>query len=238
MVMPRTTKVLLLISALGAIAAVYGGVSVNEACLAIGLVVAFMALLFAPVIHIRAKKRQRLFERQGALLVWEYSQSEAERIAAREAKKTKKTSIQLSVVAAVCLAIIFAPFVALSETQATRYLLLGLGIAAVILPFTSIYFAPAYTVSLIKKIPSVSIIGRDYILMNNRYLGINDRADLRLVHAAVKPGADGEECLTLTYKFRMKYGNPISFPVNVPIPGGRNDQAKQFSEWLKTEQRA
>jgi hypothetical protein len=236
--MPKHITALIAVSVLSTIAAVYGGVAGREGYLAIGLAAAFLSLIFIPVFYIRAKKRRRLYARQDALLVWDYAPSEAERIAAREAIRIRKTSIRLSILVSVCMAIIFAPFVALAETPLARYLLLYIGVISVLLPFSSVYIAPAYTVSLIKRVPSLTIVGRDYILINNRYVGINDRAELKLVSAGVKHGGDGEEILQLTYKFRMKYGNPISFPVDIPIPWGRSEQAVQFAERHRADQRS
>ena len=231
--MPKNIVAMIVIAALGAIAAVYGGVSGSGAFLAAGLAVAFLLLVFIPVFYIRAKKRRRLFSRQDALLVWNYAPHEAERIAKREAGKTRRQSVRLSILASVCLAIIFAPFIVITESAGTRLLLLCIGIAAMLLPFISVAAAPSYTAAQIKKIPSVTIIGRDYILLNNRYIGINDRGGLMLVSAEVRAGDSGIAALLLTYTFLMRYGNVIHYTVEAPVPWGRNDEAMQFAESLR-----
>jgi hypothetical protein len=71
-------------------------------------------------LYARAEKRRRLFSRQDALLIWSYAPHETEQIARAEAERTRKQSVRLSVLASVCLAIIFAPFVFLSESDSTR----------------------------------------------------------------------------------------------------------------------
>ena len=219
--MPKHIIAFIVVAALGAAATVYGGVCGSDAALGVGLPVGFLSLLFIPILYVRANKRRRLFARQDALLVWDYAPYEAERIAAGEARKTRKTSVQLSVLMAVCLAILFAPFIFFVEIpQSARQLLMIIGPVTVLLPFASIYFAPAYTVSQIRRCPCRTIIGPDYILLSNRYIGINDRADLRLVRAEVKHGAGGEETLQLTYTFKMKYGNPHQLSCRCPDPIG------------------
>jgi hypothetical protein len=227
--MPKATTVLIVIASLGAAAALYGIVTGLEASLAAGLALTFIALLMIPVLNQRAKKKRRFMDRRDALLVWEYAAYETQAIAADAVKKVRKTSLRLSISFSVCLAIIFTPFVALTKTGEVRFLILFIGILAVLLPFSSLCFAPAYTSSLIRRIPSLSIIGRDYILMNNRYLGINDRADLKLKTASVVTRGGGA-VLTLVYTFRAKYGGRIEHIVEVPIPGGRLDEAKRFAD--------
>ena len=234
--MPSSVVALLVVAVLGALTAVYGGIQGSEGLLAAGLAVGFLSLILAPVLNQRANKRMRLFGRQDALLVWNYAPYETERIAASESRKTRKTSIRLSILSAVSLAVIFASFAVIAESDQARTLLLYIGTAAVLLPFISVWLAPAYTAAQIRKIPSTTIIGHDYILLNNRYIGINDRGGLTLVGAEVKQGSDGAGTLLLIYKFRMKYGSLMSFPVGVPIPQGQSVQAEQFAERLKTAQ--
>jgi hypothetical protein len=43
----------------------------------------------------------------------------------------------------------------------------------------------------------MTIVGRDYILMNNRYIGINDRAKLTLVNARAVTGENSTAKLFL-----------------------------------------
>lgn len=234
--MPSSIIILIGSAVLGIIALVCGIIADIDILFGLGLADAFMSLIFIPVFYLRAKKRRRIFARQDALIIWQYAPYEAEHIAAMEAKKVRKSSVGLSVLACVCLVIIFAPFIVIIEDTATKHLLLYIGIIAALLPFTSLYIAPAYTVRQITKIPSVTIIGRDYILLNNRYIGINDRAALTLVDAVVKTGGiayGGVSALFLTYTFLMRYGNIMHFTVDVPIPGNCTADAVRFAEGLQ-----
>jgi hypothetical protein len=136
--------------------------------------------------------------------------------------------------------VIFAPFPVIIEDPATKQLLLYIGIAAALLPFTSLLIAPAYTSRQITRDLSVTVIGRDYVLLNNRYIGINDRTSLTLVDAEIKMGGDtttgGVTSLFLTYTFTMKYGNIMHITAEVPIPGSRTMEAHRFVENMKQEQ--
>jgi hypothetical protein len=240
--MPGSIIILIGTAAVGAIAVVFGLVTDIDIVFALGLADAFLSLIFIPVFYMRAKKRQRIFARQDALLIWQYAAFEAAHIAATEAQKIRKTSIRLSVLASVCLAIIFAPFTVILEDAGAKQLILYIGIAAVLLPFTSLFIAPACTVRQITRIPSVTVIGRDYILLNNRYIGINDRASLTLADAEVKTvgnaAAGGRTALFLTYTFTMRYGTIMHFTVEVPIPGNRMTEAAGFAEYVKAGQKA
>ena len=227
--MPGPTRALLIISALGAIVAVYGGVTGTEEILGAGVAAAALPYAFMPVLYQRSKKKERLKSRVDALLVWEYCLDEAERIAVHEMKRTRKSSVGLSILLAVCLAIIFAPFIVIAETAEIRSLLLGIGLAAVFLPFLSIYLAPAYTASQIRKTPCLTIVGHDYILVCNRYIGINDRGDLKLKTAGVATRDHYFPVLVLVYTFRGRYGGRINYTVEVPIPQDRVDEAERFA---------
>ncbi len=237
--MPGSIAILIGSAALGIIAFVCGIIADLDILFGVGLAEAFLSLILIPVLYLRAKKRRRIFARQDALLIWQYEPNETEHIAAAEAKKVRKSSVGLSILACVCLMIIFAPFIVIIEESSTKELLLYIGIIAALLPFTSLYIAPAYTARQITKAPSVTVIGRDYILINNRYIGINDRASLTLVDAAVKTGSrayGGSHALYLTYTFLMKYGNIMHFTVEVPIPGSRKTEAADFAESIKAVQ--
>jgi hypothetical protein len=232
--MPTSIAIVIASAAMGVIITVYGVIADIGILAGVGLADAFTSLIFIPVIAVHSKKRHRISARRDALLVWQYASYEAEEIAAREAKKIRRTSRGLSVLASISLMVIFAPFTIILENPETKKLLLYIGMIAALLPFTSLYIAPAVTVRQIKKAPTVTIIGRDYILLNNRYIGINDRAELTLVEAEVKKSALVEDegkrsALFVTYTFRMKYGNIMHFTVEVPIPNGRQAEATEFA---------
>lgn len=237
--MAGSIVVLIGTAALGAIAIVYGLMAEMNILFALGLTDAFLSLILIPVLSIRNKKKRRILARRDTLLVWQYASYEAAHIATLEAKKTRKTSLKLSVLACICLAVIFAPFTVIIEEAATKELILYIGIAAALLPFSSLYIAPAYTIRQITRVPSVTVIGRDYILLNNRYIGINDRTSLTLVDAEIKRGAGSKasasyiNTLYLTYTFTMKYGTIMHFTVEVPIPGNRTAEAQRLIDNLK-----
>jgi hypothetical protein len=238
--MPNSIVILIGTAVLGVIAIIFGLLVDMNIVFALGLTDAFISLILMPVFYTRGKKMQRIFNRQDALLVWQYAPYEAAHIAGLEAKKTRKASVKLSILACVCLAVIFAPFPVIIEDAATKQLLLYIGIAAALLPFTSLLIAPAWTSRQITKDPSLTVIGRDYILLNNRYIGINDRASLTLVDAEIKTGGNtatgGFTALFLTYTFTMKYGSIMHFSVEVPIPGSRAKEATEFAKYIKGQQ--
>lgn len=238
--MPASIIILIGSAAMGIIALAFGIAADNGVLFGLGLADAFISLLLIPVFYVRANKRRRIFARQDALLIWQYEPYEAAHIAAATAKKVRKSSVGLSILACVCLSIIFAPFIVIIEDTTTKYLLLYIGIAAALMPFASLLIAPAVTVRQITLMPSMTVIGRDYILINNRYIGINDRASLTLVDAVVKSGSGmtlgGGSALFLTYTFLMRYGNIMHFTVEVPIPGNRITEAVRFAESLRTAQ--
>lgn len=227
--MPTSTYILIIIAVISAGAAVYGGTTGGEGLLAAGLSIAFLSGIFAPIIHIRARKKARIRERQDALLIWRYGIQETDCIAEREAKKTRKSSISISILMCVCFIIIFLPFAVIIQAPENRFLIIYIGAIVALLPFISVYLAPMYTANQIRKQPSVTVIGRDYIIINNRYIGINDRAELTLKGAAIKPNPDGTGVLTLDYMFRMRYGH-MHYKADVPIPQGRVAEAEQFRD--------
>lgn len=229
--MPASTYILIFITVISAGGAVYGGITGREGLLAAGLTIAFLSGIFAPIIHIRARKKARIRDRQDALLIWYYSLNEAARIAEQEAKKTRKSSIAISILMCICLIIIFLPFTVITQAPENRFLIIYIGAIVALLPFTSVFLAPMYTANQILKQPSVTIIGRDYILVNNRYIGINDRAELTLKGAAVKLSPDGTGVLSLDYTFKMRYGH-MHYTAGVPIPQGRIAEAEQFKDRL------
>jgi hypothetical protein len=245
--MSRGIGLLIGSAVLGALAIIFGLVSDTNILFALGLADTFLSLLLIPVFVTRDKKRARISLREDALLVFQYSADEAARIAAVEAKKTRTSSIKLSILACICLAVIFAPFPVILENQIARELVFTIGIVVAVVPFLSLVLAAFSVVRQITKEPSVTVVGRDYILLTNRYLGINDRTSLTLVDAEVKAGgnayrkkntrkkdgAQGRKALYLTYTFTMKYGSIMHFTVEVPIPEACAEEARRFAESIK-----
>jgi hypothetical protein len=235
--MPGSIGVLIGTAVLGLIAIVFGVRADLNILLALGIADTFISLILIPVFYSRAKKKRWIYARRDALLVWQYAPFEAAHIAERVAKDIRKTSLKLSILVSICMAVIFAPFTVILEDAAAKELILYISITAVLLPFSSLLIAPAYTTHKITKDPSLTVIGRDYILLNNRYIGINDRASLMLTDSEVRTGGNAETgsftSLYLTYTFRMRYGNIMHFPVEVPIPGSRTMEAHRFVETMK-----
>lgn len=215
---------------LGTTAAIYGGVSGSEVLLAMGLVVGFISLLLLPVLRQQVTKRRRLADGRDALLVWTYTDSETAGIARREAVKMRKYSFRLSLLFFVCLALMTAIFAEVVQSAEAKRLVLILGAVAAVMPFVSLLLAPAYTTACIRKSPSRTVIGSSYIQVNNRYLGINDRADLKLKTAGVGTTADGAAALVLVYTFKAKYGGRIPYTLYVPIPQDKIEEARLFAK--------
>lgn len=215
------------VEALFAAVAVYGGVTGSDAYLAVGLGCAFVLAVFIPVYYLRLAKKRRITGRTDALLCWEYSHREADIAAAQQAKEVRRSSRGLVILMCVCVGIIFAPFVVITPDHDVRTLLLWIAIPVTLSPLLALLIAPAVVSSTVRRPPCVTLVGRDYILLTNRYLGVNDRFGLQLAEAAIQDAPSGPR-LRVIYTFQMKYGRCIPFPVVIPIPRGQEEEAAAF----------
>ncbi len=211
--------------------AFYGGLTANEPELGLGIAAAFLCFILMPAFHLRAKRLRKIFEKENVLIRFEYEPSEIEEIAAAQRHATHKKCIRLSVLFSVCLAIIFLPFVLFSmEPDSQLPPMVPIALPGVLLPWLSLFIAPYVVGKTIRSRPCVSLVGRDYVLATNRYLGVNDRHQLHADCIRYEKGKDGQMgTLFVKYSFKaMRTAMPSTFSlwVQIPVPYGReNDSA-------------
>jgi hypothetical protein len=210
--------------------AFYGGLTANEPALGIGIGAAFVCFVMMPAFHLRAKRLRKICEKENALIRFEYDLSEIKEIAVEQKKLMLKKSIRLSVLFSVCLAVIFLPFVLFSmEPDSELPPMLPVALTCVLLPWLSIIIAPYVVSNTIQARPCVSLIGRDYVLIANRYHGVNDRYQLHADRIRFEKGKGGKMgCLSVRYSFKaMSAAMPRIFNlwVQIPVPHGRENDA-------------
>lgn len=210
--------------------AFYGGLTANEPVLGLGIAAAFVCLILIPAFHQRAKRLRKIFEKENVLIRFEYEPSEIEEIAAAQRHAMFKKCIRLSVLFSVCLTIIFLPFVLLSmEPDSQLPPMLPIALPCVLLPWLSLIIAPYVVSKTIRARPCISLVGRDYVLVTNRYHGVNDRYQLRADAVRFENGKGGRMgTLFVKYSFKaMRTALPSTFSlwVNIPVPYGREKDA-------------
>ena len=221
-------KVLIILT-IGFIAvAIYGGVSGNEAMLGTGAGGALLCLALMPALALRASRRRKIRERQDAYVCFEYSTAEAKKIAAAAKRSVRKTSIRVSVLLSICLAVIFVPFVVFSlEPGSALPSIWPIAVVCAALPWLSVPIAPAVVAHTVRSALCVSIVGRNCVLIANRYTGINDRYALEAEAVSFEPGANGGMA-TLHVRYRFRAGRTpriLRYTVAVPVPTGREAEA-------------
>lgn len=211
-----------------AAAAVYGMIVGNELMIGLGACLGFVFLLLLPAFLLRAAKIKKLLARQDALAIWEYSAEEADEIAMIQRKVIRKSSRGLALLICICLIIIFLPFVVLSNQEGSELPpMLPIVIPVVLLPWLSVFLAPAAAANKIRSHPCLSVIGRDYIFVANRYLGVNDRYALTAAELKYEPPKRGGMAMLHT-RYQFKAGRTtrlLSHWVDVPVPRGKEAEA-------------
>ena len=212
--------------------AVSGCVSGNGTLLATGLTVGTFLFMLIPVLHIRNRKVQRMREKTDLLLQWEYASYQAEDIAARQSMRVRKRSIAVALLLSVCIVIIILPFLLISLDQNSGlppmlpYLLTGM-----LLPWIAVPIAPAVVVNKIRQRPCTTLIGRDYVLLTNRHIGLNDRYELNAEKAKTELEEDGN-CMRLCVQYSFKAGRTLRTLykwVEIPVPAGKEPDAVAFA---------
>ena len=208
--------------------AVYGGATGSEALLGTGLAGALLCLVLIPAYAVRVSRKNKISVRKDGIICFKYSLAEAEEIAAAAKPDIRRRSIRISAALSICLAVIFAPFVLLSlQPGFNAPPLPPIAIPIIILPWASVLIAPAVTVYNIRKAPCVSFVGRNCLLITNRYMGINDRCALEADAVRFEAGKDGN-LATLQVRYRYRAGRvptKIQHWVKVPVPRGREAEA-------------
>jgi len=230
---------------LGMLAAIFGGISAfggiigNEPVLAIGITLCAFCLLLMPIRHGRAIKKHKIAQKTAAILVFEYSASEAEGIAQEHKGSVRVLSIRLSLLFSVCFFIIFLPFILIARASLSdTALLIAIMMMSMILPWFSVFIAPAVTARKIRRQPCVSVIGYDYIYIANRYIGINDRASLQLKRLVTEPDGQGIKLRALYSflggsRYRMIFSKWVDVPVPIHCEQQAREMAERFSKGMK-----
>jgi hypothetical protein len=165
------------------------------------------------------------------LIRFDYEPREIEEIVSEQRKLIFKKSVRLSVLFSICLTIIFLPFVLFSmEPDSQLPPMLPIALPCVLLPWLSLIIAPYVVNTAIRIRPCVSLVGRDYVLIANRYHGVNDRYELTADRIRFENGKDGKMAsLCVRYSFKaMRTAIPRTFSlwVKIPVPHGRKSDAK------------
>jgi|GEM_PF-2833668 len=210
--------------------AFYGGLTANEPVLGIGIAAAFVCIVLMPAFHLRAKRLRKICEKENVLIRFEYDSSEIKEIAAEQKKLMFRKSTKLSILFSICLTVIFLPFVLFSmEPDSELPPMLPVALTCVLLPWLSIIIASYVVSRIIQARPCVSLVGRDYVLIANRYHGVNDRYQLHADRIRFEKGKSGKMgCLCVRYSFKaMRTAMPRTFSlwVQIPVPHGRENDA-------------
>lgn len=226
------TKITVFLTAICGAAALYGLIAGEERLIAGGMGAGFIFLLLIPAFRQRSARVDKIRAKQDALVEWEYGPHEIEKIVEAQRPVVRKTSASLALLVCVCLIVIFAPFVVLSMQEDSGLPpMLPIAIPVVLAPWLAMPLAPGVVARKVRRQPCVSLIGRDYILVANRYLGINDRHALTAVEAKYEPSQDGDMA-TLHVRYQFKVGR-LTFLVNrwvgIPVPYGREREAANLS---------
>lgn len=213
------------------VAAVYAGTMGIEILLGSAVAVGFLCLVFIPVFYAREGKVKKIKEKTDALIVFEYMRSEVEEIVKTQRRIARKKSRSLSILFSICLAVIFIPFCVISAQEGGDYTsLIVIAFISILIPWLSLIITPAAAESRIRRTVCTSVVGPDYILIANQYLGINDRYSMRAVETTFVPSKDGMMA-QLKVLYRFKGGRTMrEFDkwVHVPVPSGRENDAKEL----------
>jgi uncharacterized membrane protein YjgN (DUF898 family) len=209
--------------------AVCGGLSADEPVLGLGIAAAFVCLILIPAFHLRATRLKKISEKENPLIRFEYAPDEINEIATVQRQIVYKKSVKLSVFLSISLAIIFAPFVMFSlQPEPTLPSVLPIAVPCVLLPWISLIIAPYVVEKSIRIRPCISLVGHDYVLIANRYPGVNDRFSLKAERVRYEKGTEGSMgSLGVCYSFKaMRYHTTtISLWVRLPVPHGREEDA-------------
>lgn len=209
-----------------AAAVVYGGITGEQLLIGIGSGAGFLCLVFIPVVRVRAAKVQKIRQRDDALIVFEYARDEVDALVSAERRAALKKCRSLSILLSVCFAVIFAPFCVIVRQSGGGQALPVIAAICIILPWLSLLAGPWEAENRLRRAPCVSVIGRDYILVANRYHGVNDRHQLTAVGMRFEAQDEGMAKLYVRYRFvAMRPTRTLHLWVAVPVPAGREDDA-------------
>lgn len=220
---------LVVLAAVFAGIAVYGGVSGSEPMLGMGIAAAFVCLILIPAFWLRATRLKKISSKENPLIRFDYAPDEINEIVSAQMKAVFKKSAKLSLFFSISFAVIWLPFVYFSlQPNPTLPPMLPYAVLCVLLPWLSLIVAPKVVESSIRTRPCVSLVGHDYVLIANLYHGVNDRSSLKAERLRFEKGDDTKMgMLHVCYSFKaMKYHTTtITLWVQVPVPRDRESDA-------------
>lgn len=225
--------ILLFICALPIAYAVWKG---REEIVLPGLLPAVILALGLIIYTVRNRQLNKIQRREGLLLRFEYNAQEAEEIIAHELPKFKKASYGLALLFGVCLLVIAIPFAQAMQRNDPNAPVWAVYACAVLFPILGALYAPQVLKRKIRKNPCVTAVGMDYILIANRYPGINDYSKLILNHVSFSKEEPGcMRRLRLDYSFlAMKNAARIPKSVEVYVPYGKLREAESLVKQFVT----
>lgn len=219
---------------------VYAAAAGREEYVLFGVIPAVILMLFLIVYKVRSRQFEKILRREGHLLYFEYTSDEAEEIIGHELPKFKKASYGLALLFGVCLLVIAVPFAQAVQSGGPNPPVWAVYACAVLVPMLGALYAPRALARKIRKYPCVTCVGMDYILIANRYPGINDYGKLKLDCASFMKAEPGTmRWLRLDYSFvAMKNATRIQKSVEVPVPRDQIAGAESFVRQFAKQEKA
>jgi uncharacterized membrane protein HdeD (DUF308 family) len=217
---------------------VYAIVKRREEYVLWGLIPAVILGLALLVYMVRSRQFEKILRREGHLLHFEYTSMEAEEVIDHELPKFKKASRGLALLFGVCLLVIAIPFAQLMQKNSPDSPVWAVYACAALVPVLGALYAPRVLKRRIRKSPCATCVGMDYILIANRYPGINDYGKLKLDCASFMKTEPGTmRWMRLDYSFvAMKNATRIQKSVEVPVPRDQTAGAESFvRQFVKRE---
>lgn len=216
--------------------AIYSAGLGNWALFASSMTVGTVLLFLLPALYARNRKIQKVQDQTGLLLHFEYPSYQREDIAQEQFLAVRKTSFRVALLLCFCMAVVFAPLVWHSmQPQSGLSPMLPYMIAAMLLPFVAVPLAPAMVANSIRRSPCMTYVGRDYVVVANRYIGLNDRYKLNAQRATIHSGSGQRMRLRVQYSFLAGRTIRTYFRwVDIPVPYGKEREALHFVETFNT----
>jgi hypothetical protein len=209
---------------------IYAFITGQEEFILFGLIPAVFLVIALIVFKVRSRQFEKILRREGHLLYFEYDSGEVEEIIALGLPRFIKRSYPLALLFGVCLLTISVPFALIIQKNDPSSPVWAVYASTMLIPALGIFFAKQAVARKVRKTPCVTAVGPDYILIANRYPGINDYGKLKLDHASFSKSEPGSmRWLRLDYSFvAMKNATRIQKSVEVPVPRDKAAEADYF----------
>lgn len=209
---------------------VYAAIIDQEEFVLLGLIPAVFLVIALIVFKVRSRQFEKILRKEAHLLYFEYNSGEVEEIINHELPKLKKASYILALLFGICLLIIAVPLSLMMQKNDPSSPVWEVYASTMLIPALGVFFAKQAVARKVRKTPCVTAVGPDYILIANRYPGINDYGKLKLDHASFSKSEPGAmRWLRLDYSFvAMKNATRIQKSVEVPVPHDKAAEADYF----------